>query len=75
MTLGLIDLSTSMRLIMTPTDHKVVFTALGFLAVILSDDVPKNKQALRARSIATLIESFCHSSLPELQENTRGKAS
>ena len=49
---------------MTSTDHKVIFTALGFLAVILND-VPKDKQALRATAIASLIESFCMAAVPD----------
>ena len=44
---------------MTRTDHQVLFTALGFLAVILSD-VPHDKQAQRATAIAGLIEFFLH---------------
>lgn len=39
-------------------------TALGFLAVILKDE-PMDQQALRARTIARLIESFCHVTVPE----------
>src|ERR1700730_7133151 len=49
---------------MTRTDHKVIFTALGFLAVI-QNDVPKDKQALRASAIAGHIESFCMETVPE----------
>jgi hypothetical protein len=49
---------------MTRTDHKVIFTALGFLAVILND-VPRDKQALRASAIASLIEGFCKATIPE----------
>jgi hypothetical protein len=43
---------------MTRNDHKIIFMALGFLAVILRD-VPRDKQALRAAAIAKLIENFC----------------
>jgi hypothetical protein len=53
-----------MRHFMTRTDYKVIFTALGFLAVIL-DNVPRDKQALRATTLAQLIEAFCATSLPE----------
>src|ERR1700690_1827911 len=53
-----------MRHFMTRTDYKVLFTALGFLAVIL-DNVPRDRQALRATTLAQLIESFCATSLPE----------
>jgi hypothetical protein len=49
---------------MTRTDHKIIFTALGFLAVIL-DNVPCDKQALRATTIAQLIEAFCAASVPD----------
>ena len=50
--------------LMTRTDHKVFFTALGFLAVIL-DNVPRDKQAMRATAIAQLIEEFCAASVPD----------
>ena len=53
---------------MTRTDHQILFTALGFLAVILSD-VPQDKRALRATAIAGLIESFCRSAVPEAFED------
>jgi hypothetical protein len=49
---------------MTRIDHKIIFTALGFLAVIL-DNVPHDKQALRATTLAKLIEAFCVASLPD----------
>jgi hypothetical protein len=49
---------------MTRMDHKVIFTALGFLAVIL-DNVPRDKQAMRATAIAQLIEAFCATSVPD----------
>jgi|SRR5208282_6884507 len=49
---------------MTPAGHRILFTALGFPAVVLGD-VPKDKQALRATAIARLIESFCMSVVPE----------
>ena len=48
---------------MTRTDYKVVFTALGFLAVVL-DNVPRDKQVFRATSLAQLIEAFCATSVP-----------
>ena len=43
---------------MTRADHKIIFMALGFLAVILRD-VPRDRQAMRAAAIAKLIENFC----------------
>ena len=49
---------------MTRIDQKLLFTALGFLVVILND-APKEKQALRAAAIADLIESFCMGAVPE----------
>jgi hypothetical protein len=49
---------------MTRTDHKIIFTALGFLTVIL-DNVPRDKQAMRATAIAQLIEAFCAASMPD----------
>ena len=49
---------------MTRTGYKIIFTSLGFLAVIL-DNLPRDKQALRAATLAQLIESFCASSVPE----------
>lgn len=50
---------------MSRTDRQLVFTALGFLAVIVREDVPHECQAMRALAIADLIEAFCRSSLPE----------
>ena len=49
---------------MTRTDHQIIFSALGFLAVILSD-VPQEKQAVRAKAIAKLIEDFCVNNIKE----------
>ena len=49
---------------MTRTDQKLLFTALGFMAVLLND-TPQDKQALRATALAGLIESFCMSVVPE----------
>lgn len=59
---------------MTRTDHKIIFTALGFLAVILND-APKDKQALRATAIAGLIESFCMAAVPEAFGNDAANVS
>jgi len=50
---------------MSRNDRQILFTALGFLAVVLREDVPKEKQAMRALAMADLIESFCRSSLPD----------
>lgn len=49
---------------MTRNDHKIIFMALGFLAVIIRD-VPREKQALRATAIAKLIENFCMEAVGE----------
>jgi hypothetical protein len=43
---------------------RVHCTALGFLAVILKD-VPQDKQAIRAKTIGRLIESYCMVTVPE----------
>lgn len=53
---------------MTQTDYKVLFTALGFVAVVLGDEgVPEN-QAQRAKRFAQLIEFFCRQTVPEAFE-------
>ena len=49
---------------MTANDHKILFTALGLLAVILKDE-PVKHQATRALAIAELIESFCRETVPD----------
>lgn len=50
---------------MTPVQMlRVHSTALGFLAVILKDE-PADKQALRAKTIGRLIESFCMVTVPD----------
>jgi hypothetical protein len=54
--------------LMTRTDYKVLFTALGFLAVIL-DNVPRDRQAARATAVAELIEAFCASAMPDAFPN------
>ena len=48
----------------THNDQKVLFTALGFLAVVLKGE-PVADQAERALAIAGLIESFCRLHVPE----------
>lgn len=45
-------------------DHKVMFSAMGFMAVVLSE-VPEDKQAQRAQALAKLLESFCMSMIAE----------
>jgi hypothetical protein len=49
---------------MTRNDLRIFCTALGFTATVLSD-VPDDKQALRAKSISRLIESYCLVTVPE----------
>ena len=49
---------------MTRDDLRVLCTALGFLAVVLKDE-SGDDQALRAKSIARLIESYCVTTVPE----------
>jgi len=50
---------------MTPAQMlRIHCTALGFLAVILKD-VERGKQALRAKTIGRLIESFCMVTAPD----------
>lgn len=50
---------------MTRNDYQILFTALGFLAIILREDVARDKQALRATAIAGLIEAYCRTALPD----------
>jgi hypothetical protein len=59
---------------MTRADHKTIFTALGFLAVVMND-VPPDNQAMRATAIAKLIESFCKVSVPEAFEGAETESS
>jgi hypothetical protein len=49
---------------MTRNDLRILCTALGF-SIVITGDVPQGKQALRATTIAGLIESFCQTSVPE----------
>ena len=50
---------------MTRDDLRILSTALGF-SIVITGDVPQGKQALRATTIAGLIESFCKASLPDI---------
>jgi hypothetical protein len=57
---------------MTPAQMlRVHCTALGFLAVILKD-VKRDDQALRAKTIGRLIESFCAVTVPEALNLSEG---
>ena len=49
---------------MTTHDAKLIFTALGFLAVTLSKD-NDNASADQARHMAQLVEDFCRETYPE----------
>jgi len=49
---------------MTQTDYKVLFTALGFIAVTMQGDAGQDGAA-KARAFAGLIEGFCRAELPE----------
>lgn len=49
---------------MTRTDKKVLFTALGFLAVVIND-VAGERRAARATALADLIEGFCKTMVPD----------
>ncbi|MDD3287582.1 MAG: hypothetical protein PHX43_01060 [Alphaproteobacteria bacterium] len=44
---------------MTRTDQQLIFTALGFMAVLMRGEIDQNDSAKRARGIAWLIEEFC----------------
>ncbi len=50
---------------MTRTDFKVLFTALGFLAVVMKGENANNDGADKARKLAGLIEEFCIVTHPE----------
>ncbi len=54
-------------------DRQVLFTALGFLAIIMSGKSEKKDAAIRAQIMAGYIESFCREKVPEafpaMQEN------
>jgi hypothetical protein len=52
-------------------DQKLLFTALGFLAVTLRGDAAAD-QAERALAMAGLIESFCRLHVPEAFERDTG---
>jgi len=51
---------------MTRTDSKILFTALGFLAVVVMGESAKKDGAKRAMALAGLIEAFCHTAHPDL---------
>lgn len=55
-----------MGFLIMPIDRKDFYGALGFLAVILKDDVVADKRAERAVALAGLIEGFCSVTRPEI---------
>jgi hypothetical protein len=53
----------------TPTNLRVLYTALGFTAVVMQGGtLPKKEGARRATQFAGLIEEFCRASVPEAYE-------
>lgn len=58
---------------MSPTDFRVLCTALGFTAMAMQGDITRKENAGRARSFARLIEEFCRTSMPEAFENAAGE--
>ena len=60
---------------MSRSDHQVLFTALGFTAVIIQGEAGKTKGARRAIELAKLIEEFCALNLPSISSvNTTSEA-
>lgn len=60
---------------MTPTDLRILCTALGFAAVVMQGGRPPKKESnLRAAAFAGLIEEFCRASLPEVFDEAGGDA-
>ena len=54
---------------MTFIDSRLLFTALGFTAVVVQGGrFPKEEGAKRAIQFASLIEAFCRDSIPEAFE-------
>ncbi len=50
---------------MTRTEFRALCAALGFVAVVVKDNVPPQDRALRAVHLARLIEAFCRATVPE----------
>ena len=56
---------------MTRTDYQVLFTALGFTAVVMQGEkLAKAEGKLRALAFAKLIGEFCQLNVPEAFEGT-----
>lgn len=51
---------------MTRKDFQILFTALGFLAVVTKGKKTKDNNAKQAHAMAELIEAFCRTSHPDL---------
>jgi hypothetical protein len=51
---------------MTRSDFQILFTALGFLAVVMKGDSSKKDGAKQAKAMATMIEVFCRTTHPDL---------
>jgi hypothetical protein len=51
---------------MRQSDFQILFTALGFLAVVMKGENAKNDGAKQAKVMASLIEAFCRTSHPDL---------
>lgn len=51
---------------MTRMDRQILFSALGFMTVLLKEDAKRKDSATRAVSMSKLIEAFCEATLPEL---------
>ena len=50
--------------IITEIDRKIMFTALGFIAVVMSDSAKEDRGAT-SRTMAALIEKHCRQTVPE----------
>lgn len=52
---------------MSPIDLRILYSALGFNAVIMQGkDIFQKDGAFRATALANLIEEFCRVTLPEI---------
>lgn len=57
---------------MRSVDQKTLFTALGFLAVVLQDET-LDKRAIRAKAIAELMDQFCAEATSERYVDLRAE--
>jgi hypothetical protein len=51
---------------MTRSDIQILFTALGFLTVVMKGENTKRNGAKQAMAMASLIQAFCQTSHPDL---------